>query len=351
MTSKERVRRAMRCQPVDRVPAAFEAVSAVSRRLCGQYHCNYGDLLDRYRIDILPTGPAYIGPKLRQFHNAKGQLVQQSWWGYMSTRITTSIDEYDTTTEYPLARLETMADLNAYSFPDPDWFDYSPVARACEQYPDRAILIGHEGPFQIVTYLMPMEKFLLLMVEEPEIARALLDRMVDFEIEYYRRCFEAGAGKIDILRPHDDYGTQISLLFSPQMWREYFRENTVRLVDLAHHYGAFYQQHSCGCVGALIPDFIACGVDALEPLQHVKGLCPEDLVAYAGKIAFHGGIDTQHLLPCGTPEEVRLEAEKYVRILGGSGGYILMASQAFEPDVPTANIEAIYAAERRGERL
>ena len=99
MTSKERVRRAMRCQPVDRVPAAFEAVSAVSRRLCGQYHCNYGDLLDRYRIDILPTGPAYIGPKLRQFHNAKGQLVQQSWWGYMSTRITTSIDEYDTTTE------------------------------------------------------------------------------------------------------------------------------------------------------------------------------------------------------------------------------------------------------------
>ena len=69
------------------------------------------------------------------------------------------------------------------------------------------------------------------------------------------------------------------------------------------------------------------------------------------KLPFTGGIDTQHLLPCGTPEEVRLEAQKYVRILGGSGGYILMASQAFEPDVPTANIEAIYAAERRVERL
>ena len=52
------------------------------------------------------------------------------------------------------------------------------------------------------------------MLDEPEAAQRILDRMVEFELEYYKRCFAAGGGKVDILRPHDDYGTQISMLCS-----------------------------------------------------------------------------------------------------------------------------------------
>lgn len=68
---------------------------------------------------------------------------------------------------------------------------------------------------------------------------------------------------------------------------------------------------------------------------------------YAGKITLHGGIDTQGVLPFGTAEEVRRETRKYMDILGKDGGYILMASQAFEGDVPIENIEAVYSVERR----
>ena len=154
-------------------------------------------------------------------------------------------------------------------------------------------------------------------------------------MEYYKRCFEAAKGKIDILRPHDDYGTQISLLFSIDMWKEFFEENTRKLVNLAHSYGAFYQQHSCGAIGPLIPYLIDCGVDALEPIQKVKGFEVEYLAKeYGGKIVFHGGIDTQRLLPFGKPEEVKEETKKFISLLG-KDGYILMASQAFEGDVPT----------------
>lgn len=81
-------------------------------------------------------------------------------------------------------------------------------------------------PFQMVTFLMEMDKFFILMVEESEVAQRILDRMVEFELEYYKRIFEAGKGKVDILRVHDDYGTQISLLFSVDMWKEFFKENT-----------------------------------------------------------------------------------------------------------------------------
>lgn len=187
----------------------------------------------------------------------------------------------------------------------------------------------------------------MLMLDEPDTAKRILERMNEFEMEYYRRIFEAGEGRVDVLRPHDDYGTQISLLFSVDMWREFYRENTIKLADLAHKYGAFYQQHSCGAVAPLIPEFIACGVDALEPVQKVQGLEVERLAKlYKDKILFHGGIDTQGLLPYGKPEEVRAEVRKFIDLLGKDGGYMLMASQGFEGDVPIENIEAVYMTDR-----
>jgi len=100
-------------------------------------------------------------------------------------------------------------------------------------------------------------------------------------------------------------------------------------------------------VGPLIPEFIECGVDALEPVQKVKGLEVETLAEkYNGKIVFHGGIDTQGLLPFGKPEEVKREVRRFMDLLGKDGGYILMASQGFEGDVPIENIEAVYSVDR-----
>ena len=346
MTSKERVRAAMRHERPDRIPAAFEAVGAVTKKLMNRYgFTDYDQLLEKFEIDIVSAGPRYIGPELKTYTDDQGREIRSHYWGYEYTIHKTELEEYTIATRFPFSGVQTVEDVDRIPFANPDWFDYSAVTETCERYPDKAIIIGHEGPFQVVTYLIDMEEFFVLMLEAPEVAKRLLERMMDFELEYYRRMFESGGGRIDILRPHDDYGTQISLLFSVDMWREFYRENTIRLVELAHRYGAFYQQHSCGAVAPLIPELIACGVDSLEPLQKVPGLYPEELAQYAGQITFHGGIDTQALLPHGTPDQVRAEAEKYMRLLGDHG-YILMASQGFEGDVPEENIEAVYSADR-----
>jgi uroporphyrinogen decarboxylase len=72
-------------------------------------------------------------------------------------------------------------------------------------------------------------------------------------------------------------------------------------------------------------------------------MSPESLQAdFGGQIAFHGGLDMQRLLPRGTPEEVRAEARRYCEILGANGGYILSPAHLFQPDVPPANIVAMY---------
>lgn len=348
MTSKERVRAVMQRLKPDRIPAAFEAVGTVTSRLLREYGMtDYDQLLEKYEIDIVCAGPRYIGPKLVSRTDGQNRQVKGSFWGYEQTIHVTALDSYPVTSYYPLSGVETVEEVDRYAWPDPDWFDYSAIRETIDRHPDKAIVIGHEGPFQIVTYLINMEEFFVLMVEEPEVAKRILDRMVAFELEYYRRCFEAGEGKIDVLRTHDDYGTQISMLFSVEMWREFFRENTKKLVDLAHSYGAFFQQHSCGAVEPVIEDLIACGVDALEPLQKVRGLEIDHLLdQYGGRITFHGGVDTQDLLPHGTPEQVKEETERIIRTLGPTNGYILMASQGFEGDVPTANIEAVYTANR-----
>ncbi|MFA5688296.1 MAG: uroporphyrinogen decarboxylase family protein [Kiritimatiellales bacterium] len=115
--------------------------------------------------------------------------------------------------------------------------------------------------------------------------------------------------------------------------------------NLCHQHNIFYVQHSCDVIRSIIPYFIECGVDVLDPIQKVTNMEPEGLKRdFGDKLCFHGGIDTQKLLPHGTPEEVRAEAEHFIEVLNRNGGYILGPSQNFEGDVPVENILALYAA-------
>lgn len=186
------------------------------------------------------------------------------------------------------------------------------------------------------------------MYEEPELIKAMLDRYCKASYEMYERMYEAANGKVDIIRCCDDYGTQISTLFSTDMWNEFFAKNTKMFVDQAHRHGAYYMQHSCGAIRNIIPSLIACGVDAIEPIQKVQGMEVDGLKRdFGDKLCFQGGIDTQHILPHGTPEEVYEETTRVIKALYKNGGYILCGSQSFEGDVPPENVCALYEAAKQ----
>ncbi len=349
MTSKQRVRTVLTGRKPDRIPAAYNAVGKVTTKLMNHYgFSDYQQLMDKFEIDICNTNPRYIGPALEKITDDQGRTLIPSFWGFYKLDHKTDIDTYSVTVKRPLAGMTTIEEIKAnYSFPKAEWFDYSNITKVCQNNPDKAISIGHPGPFQMVTNLMPMDEFFILMYDDPEVASYILDQMVAFELAYYEECFKAGNGQVDILRTCDDYGTQISMLFSKDMWEEYFKENTKKLVDLAHKYNAFFQQHSCGAIRPIISGLIECKVDALDPIQKVAGMEIESLQAeFGGQIVFHGGIDTQWLLPGGTAEEVASETRFIMETFGQNGGYILMASQAFETDVPIENIEAVYNVSR-----
>jgi len=348
MNSKERLRAAASFKSVDRAPAGFEATASVVEKLKRHYRFqDIENIYKRFEIDLRYLSPPYIGPELKTSRSVNGNLVAQSFWGFKEEEYRVGDEVFHQTCFYPLDGVSTIKEVEDFHWPNADWFDYKAMARECQRFPHKAIVAGHEGPFQIVTCLIRMEEFFVLMVKEPQVAKRILDKMVEFELEYYQRMLEACEGQIDVLRLHDDYGTQISTLFSVEMWCDFFKDNTRRLADIAHQYNAFYQQHSCGAISPLIPELIKCGVDIIEPIQKLTGLEPETLLKrYGGKIAFHGGIDTQGILPYGTPEEVKTETCHYLKTLNLPGGYILMASQSFESDVPIENIEAVYSADR-----
>ena len=114
------------------------------------------------------------------------------------------------------------------------------------------------------------------------------------------------------------------------------------MADEAHRLGARIMFHSCGDVTAYIPSIIACGVDILNPIQPVGNMTTAALQRYKGKIAFHGGIDVQKLLPEGPPEAIKREIRRYAAELGP--GYIACPAHLFQPDTPPEHIAAFYEA-------
>ena len=105
--------------------------------------------------------------------------------------------------------------------------------------------------------------------------------------------------------------------------------------------------HTCGAVRDLIPDFIEIGVDALNPVQ-VSAAGMGDTAAlkreFGADLAFWGAIDTQHVLPFGSTDDVREEVRRRIGDLAAGGGFVLAAVHDIQDDVPPENLLAMADA-------
>ncbi|MHC1749025.1 MAG: uroporphyrinogen decarboxylase family protein [Cellulosilyticaceae bacterium] len=348
LTSKERVRLAINHHQPDYVPAGMYCIPDTWKKLMKKYNTSDINVIqEHFLIDIREVDPPYIGPTLKTHVNRFGETEYQAPFGYWYKNVWNGVEYNSIVTQYPLDKYNTLEELKHYCWPNPAHFDYESLKRSCAQYHNKAIMVGWPGPYQVLTFLRSAEKFYIDMALEPDFTKKMLNHYMNFVLEYYERMFIAADGQIDILRTCDDYGTQCSMLFSIDMWCDYFKESTRKLANLAHKYNAYFMQHSCGAVRPIIPELIRCGVDILDPMQKVVGMEPEGLKKdFGNSITFHVGIDTQHILPLGTPQAVTAESLHFIDILNQQGGYIFAPSQSLEGDVPIENIEAMYQARK-----
>ena len=199
--------------------------------------------------------------------------------------------------------------------------------------------------FQDACAAFGMEDALVKMKIAPGLFRKVIDRILAFYLRANEIFFEYTKGKIDAVLIGNDFGTQTGLIVSPEDLREFVFPGTRKLIEQAHSYGAKVIHHSCGAVSEVIPDLIACGADVIHPIQALaRGMEPKGLKEkYGSEVSFAGGVDAQHLLVNGSPEEVRQRVRELCEIFP-TGLIVSPSHEAILPDIPPANIRAIAEA-------
>lgn len=254
----------------------------------------------------------------------------------------------------PLENTDDPQDVLNFPWPRASDFDFSLLRGEAAAHANRIRIGGFwSGILGDVYRMHGFQNFLMNIAAEPEFIHTLIDRMTDMYLELNEAVFIALKGELDVWFFGNDFGSQESLLMSPGMWEEFFFEDIKRLCALSHRYGIKTMMHSCGAIRPIIPMLIEAGVDILDPVQvTAKGMVPSELkTEFGDRIVFHGGIDTQHILPFGTPDEVRAHVRDTVGAMSADGGYIFAPSQILAADIPAGNIVAMYDEIKNGQHL
>ncbi len=194
------------------------------------------------------------------------------------------------------------------------------------------------------------EPYLKDLYKNREFVTRLMDKLADFWVGVAENMMRAvGPENVDVAFFGEDLGTQDGCMFDPAMYAELIKPRHRRMVEtIKSQTDAKVCFHCCGSAYHFIDHLIDIGVDALNPVQvSAKDMEPERLKeAFGDRIAFWGGINSQRILPYGTPEDVRAETQHIIDTLGAGGGYVLNSVHNIQPEVPPENVVAMFDAGR-----
>ena len=244
-----------------------------------------------------------------------------------------------------------VADVEKFAWPDPSiYLDREESARRTAAAPADRIRMGilWSAHFQDACAAFGMEQALIVMLSNPEMFRAVIDRITDFYLNANEIFYEATKGQLDAVLIGNDFGSQVGLMVDPDSLREYVFPGTKKLIDQAKSYGLTVMHHSCGSIFPIIQDLTDLGADIIHPIQALANEmdAPNLKKYFTGKVAFCGGVDAQNLLVNGHPEEI---AKKVLELkhLFPTGLIISPSHEAILPDISPANVEALFQALKR----
>jgi uroporphyrinogen decarboxylase len=204
------------------------------------------------------------------------------------------------------------------------------------------------------TFLRGYEEWMMDLVLYPDFARRLMNHIADIQIALDEVGIKEAGQYLSIFKVSgEDLGMQNRPMFSQKVWQEILRPILRRRWKAARKaldkYNAGHVKlmlHSDGTIREFIPDLIEDGIEVLDPIQtSCTGMEAAGLQRDFGReIVFHGAIDTQKILPFGSPVEVKTETIQIIRSLGQGGGLILGPVHNVQPDVPPENIVAMCQA-------
>lgn len=368
LSSKERVALSLSWREPDRVPLQIYLTPEMDAKLQEHFGKRHGSrpamqtertvlatqddlVLTSLGIDFRMVWPNYRGA-VKPPHDD----ITYDEWGTGYRRVSHSqAGTYDESVIQPLAQLKTLDDVRRYPWPRVEDYDFSDLEAQCDRHKDFAVIFGSAGIPDILNGVSRgrgMEQVVMDIALRDEVGLAIIDRRVDFWLQFIRKGLEAAGGKADIVALGEDTGNQNGRMFSPADFDEIFRPRLKPFIELAHEFGAKAMLHSCGDSHEIMPTFIGMGLDVLDAMQpEPKGMQSETIrAACRGKLAFCGLISTQQTLPYGTVADCRREARHRLDVIARGGGYIFAPAHCIQPDTPLENVLAIYE-EALGRKL
>jgi len=335
MTHRERVLKTLNFEETDQVPYDMMegfTWSALIDYFKGKYGFDNGaQILDFLDTDlrwtyILYEGPQSSAPEVKRDHIIYSSPVSNG----------------------PLADARTIADIEAYRFPDPSWWNPPDFAESRRKWQDHALVFlpGWMPLFWSSCLAFGMEGALIKMLTEPKVYEAFISRQHEFYMDILTRGVKAGRGICDICWLGDDFSSQKAMLMNPDLWRKYIKPYLAKQVRFVRDNDMFVLYHSCGSVRQILPDLIDIGVNALLVFQtKAEGMDAQSIAReFGGKLAFYGGIDIQQLLSYGTPDDVKSEVRQNMKAFEKCGGYIVANSHHCVSTIKGENIEAMFQA-------
>jgi uroporphyrinogen decarboxylase len=246
----------------------------------------------------------------------------------------------------PFAECEDVQEVEAYAWPNPEYLNFDECLKALDAAGPHYRASGYWTSFyHNVMDLFGMESYMVKMHTDPEVVRAVTDRVCGFYYEANERFFRQAGDRVDGFFFGNDFGTQLDLICSPKHFDQFILPWFRKFTEQGRRHGRQVILHSCGSVHKVIGRLIEAGVHCLHPLQALaKDMDAEKLAAdFNGRIAFLGGIDTQQLLVHGTPQQIRDEVRRVKRLLGPCL-IVSPSHEALLPNVPPQNVAAMAEA-------
>jgi uroporphyrinogen decarboxylase len=343
MTSRERFFATLDRKPVD-YPASWLGIPADSALPALFAHFGVSDLKGLKTAigdDIWPVEVPYNHPPANHVACA---------FDFAKQDCNISIEERTLTAPGFFEDMTDPACVDDFDWPNPaDHIDPEACLRAVEEAPEDVIRLGvlWAAHFQDVCAAFGMTNALITMLTAPEMFQAVLDRIVDFYLKAADIFYEATKGKLDAVLIGNDFGSQSGLMVAPDQLREFAMPGSRKIIAQAKKHGLRVIYHSCGAVREIIPDLVEIGTDCVHPIQALAvGMEPQGLKNDFGNLTtFCGGVDAQNLLVHGSPEDVRAKVRELKKIFP-TGLIISPSHEAILPDIPPANVEALFQAVR-----
>jgi uroporphyrinogen decarboxylase len=239
--------------------------------------------------------------------------------------------------------ITTRAELEAFSWPDPDALDYSAFERIGFLLPPNVRAIAILGKiFTCVWWLMGFEGMSLALADDPDLVPTVFEKVGKFQFRVFENMLRFDS--IGVIWHADDIAYSTALLVSPRILRAHLFPRYKEMNRIAHERGVLAVYHSDGALQQVMEDIIDCQFDGLNPIEPKAMDINEVKRKYGARISLLGNIDLGYTLTRGTPEEVKAEVRQRIHDLAPGGGYAVASSNSVPEYVPLANYNALRQA-------